>query len=383
MGSKRAMLSNGLGTLLKLELPKYDRFIDLFCGSGCVSWFAATNSSIRVDSVDLQSYATSLAAAVTFRTRPFDASAVKSRWLDPVNALLSELPVWQVATQLDQATANIQQWCRTTRRVVVDSPLPEWALVTRCYGGHYFSLSQSLLIDAMKHCLPSKKDEKAVCLAAILITASKCAASPGHTAQPFQPTKTSRRHLRDAWMRNPIKYATQAIEKLSTLHASVRGSTHVGDAVRFANQLSVDDLVFVDPPYSAVHYSRFYHVLETISRGRSGDVTGVGRYPPASERPASAFSRKGESKEAINQLLDALAKARATVVLTYPMGHCSNGLNGMEICDLAKRRFRVENRTVDSCFSTLGGNNSTRSARQKSRELILLLRPRAIRTSKL
>ena len=41
MGSKRTMLLNGLGTLLKAEMPKHDRVVDLFCGAGSVSWFAA------------------------------------------------------------------------------------------------------------------------------------------------------------------------------------------------------------------------------------------------------------------------------------------------------------------------------------------------------
>src|SRR3712207_7755147 len=43
MGSKRAMLENGLGSLLKAQSAKSDRVVDLFCGAASVSWFVAQN----------------------------------------------------------------------------------------------------------------------------------------------------------------------------------------------------------------------------------------------------------------------------------------------------------------------------------------------------
>jgi adenine-specific DNA methylase len=88
-------------------------------------------------------------------------------------------------------------------------------------------------------------------------------------------------------------YAERAVRLLCPLHAKAKGKTVVGDALKVAKELCKTDLVFVDPPYSAVHYSRFYHVLETVARGNCSTVTGTGRYPPPVERPPSAFSRKG------------------------------------------------------------------------------------------
>jgi adenine-specific DNA methylase len=140
--------------------------------------------------------------------------------------------------------------------------------------------------------------------------------------------------------------------------------------------------VFIDPPYSGVHYSRFYHVLETITRGKCGPVSGTGRYPDASERPRSRYSVKTESADALEKLLKKVSEKQASAIITFPSHECSNGLSGTEAKRIAKQYFFVKTKTVHSKFSTLGGNRKTegngngRAARQHARELILILSPK-------
>lgn len=149
-----------------------------------------------------------------------------------------------------------------------------------------------------------------------------------------------------------------------------------------AKTLRAGDLVFVDPPYSGVHYSRFYHVLETIARGHCGDVTGVGRYPASRFRPVSKYSRKGESAQAMEGLLQTIAKRKATAILTFPDHSCSNGLSGEAVRRLAQRFFHVQTNSIASKFSTLGGTGfdketeGSRAARHHASELVLILRPK-------
>jgi hypothetical protein len=225
----------------------------------------------------------------------------------------------------------------------------------------------------MIQALPTEEPGQTVCLASAVIAASKCAAAPGHTAQPFKATRTAARFLRQAWLRDPVHYAKKALEQLCPKCAVQRGEAKVGDANDVAKDLDQRDLVFVDPPYSGVHYSRFYHVLETMARGDCGEVTGVGRYPPTSERPVSRYSRKSESEEAMTKLLKALAKVGCRVIVTFPAGACSNGLSGDAIEEVATEWFKIHRKVVNSRFSTLGGNNCHRKARTTSQELILVL----------
>lgn len=372
MGSKRMMLTNGLGDLLRREVPQHKRFVDLFCGSGAVAWFVGRESQNPVLAVDIQKYSAALAGAVIGRTLAVNFKHLVQSFVIPAQAACCENPYWDKATELDCAGLCPANWANRARELC-GSATP--GVIFNAYGGHYFSPSQAIAFDSMLQMLPAKPADRAVCLAALLIAASDCAASPGHTAQPFQPTKTAGMYIREAWKRNVFSYVEKALGDLAPLHAQVRGSAIVGDAVKIAATLTKDDLVFIDPPYAGVHYSRFYHVLETIARGHCSTVSGVGRYPPPAERPASAFSRKGESRQAFDQLMSILAKRGCSAIVTFPASECSNGLSGDIVTDLASQYFHVTKKVVGSRFSTLGGNNSHRKARMHVEELILLLHP--------
>src|SRR5262249_44190375 len=137
------------------------------------------------------------------------------------------------------------------------------------------------------------------------------------------------------------------------------------------------DLVFVDPPYSAVQYSRFYHVLETIARGSCGSVSGVGRYPPFEERPRSLFSLLSKASDAMDRLLSLLGQRGCGVVMTFPQHACSNGVVGEKLISRAREWFEIDVMPVRTRHSTLGGNNFGRSARRTSVELIFSMKPRS------
>jgi adenine-specific DNA-methyltransferase len=375
MGSKRTMLLNGLGDLLVSEAKNHDRVVDLFCGASSVAWFAARQCRKPVLAVDLQTYATALAGAVIKRANPIDPKELEENWVKPARAFRSGLRHWSAAEKLDGSGLNIATWCKRARDLCSASnrsKSPIWS----AYGGYYFSPTQAATLDALIRALPKGEPDRCVCLAATIIAASKCAASPGHTAQPFQPTRSAGSFLREAWERDPLSYANAALKAICPLHAKVKGTCKVADAVAVANRLRPRDLVFVDPPYSDVHYSRFYHVLETVARGTCGPVSGVGRYPPPTERPASEFSRKTRSLELLGKLLERLAKARCTVIFTFPAGECSNGLSGRKVVEGAGCWFKIESELFKTRFSTLGGNGTNRKPRHNSQEMILLMRPR-------
>lgn len=373
MGSKRLMLQNGLGTLILEHGPKAERIVDLFCGSGAVAWFAAENTDRPVLAVDLQSYAVKLAEAVVGRTAPLAAEDLRRVWIEQVKELRARSKRWEQSQELEGKGAGVCGLVKKARKLCIERSAigPVWS----AYGGHYFSPSQALTIDYMVRYLPERASERAVCLAAVISAASRCAAAPGHTAQPFQPTDTAGEFLLDAWKRDPLEAATKALNEICAKHAQSQGAATVSDALTVAGTLNPGDLVIVDPPYSGVQYSRFYHVLETIARGKCGDPTGRGRYPPIDERPQSDFCNKTTSLTALDKLLGSLAKAGASVILTFPEGMCTNGLSGKLIVEQARALFKIEQRLVSGKFSTLGGNNSVRKSRKPSRELLLVMRP--------
>ncbi|MCY3869832.1 MAG: DNA adenine methylase [Gemmatimonadetes bacterium] len=378
MGSKRVMLKNGLGELLAAQAQSALRVVDLFCGAAYVSWFAATELRKSVLACDLQKYAAVLAGAVVKRTKPIEAQDLDKSWLSTADQARRKFKVWQEASQLDTAEYSTAIWHRYAQELCSsDSPDEEAdpLLVWRCYGGHYFSPTQALSFDSMLRSLPKDSELRELCLASVIIAASNCAAAPGHTAQPFKATQTAAEYLRASWLLDPFHYARAALKKLCPLYATEPGKAVVADANQIAKKLNSNDVVFVDPPYSAVQYSRFYHVLETIAGGTCSTVEGVGRYPPIDERPNSNYSKKSISSQTMKNLLRILSNKGCKVVLTFPKGECSNGLSGEGIEEMAQQFFRVTRQSVETTFSTLGGNRTNRDARKVSDELMLALDP--------
>lgn len=228
--------------------------------------------------------------------------------------------------------------------------------LTLAYGGYYFSPWQSLWLDALRETLPPNDEHRVIGLAALIQAASYCAASPGHTAQPFKANDTAGRFLLEAWNRDIARRVREASERIATRHAVYLGEVYCEDAGSVALKLKSTDLVFIDPPYSGVHYSRFYHVLESVARGRIGDVFGSGRYPQPDERPASAYSVKTRSRAALTDLFGKISSRGATAVVTFPADKASNGLSGDDVKSVAAEFFEIKHEKISTRFSTLGGS---------------------------
>lgn len=374
MGSKRVMLGNGLGDLILREAQQCNRIVDLFCGAASVSWFSAQNTQRPVLAVDLQDYAVILSRSVVQRDHPLNAAELATRWLGAAIQHRNNSPLWPSVMALEKDASDTATLVREAR-LLCETPSgvgPMW----NAYGGHYFSPSQALSIDHMLRHLPDQEPERSVCLAAAVSAASRCAAAPGHTAQPFQPNETAAIYLQSSWNRNPVAVTEAALHDICTRHAHVVGEALTADAMEIAAELEPNDLAIVDPPYSSVQYSRFYHVLETVVRGACGEVSGIGRYPPIEERPQSDFSKKTQSQAALERLVSSLASSGATVILTFPEEECSNGLSGAIVREVVQNWYEIEEKMVTAKFSTLGGNNSRRASRKTSNELIILMKPK-------
>lgn len=374
MGSKRSMLSNGLGQLICEQAKYARRIVDLFCGSASISWFASENTKLPVLSADLQLYSVILARAITGRTIPLDIEPIFTEWLQTTRNNLAESNYQSASINLNKYENDVGKLVDKARILCTKSLSigPIWS----AYGGYYFSPIQALTFDYLIKYLPKKEPFRTVATAAILHSAIKCVASPGHTAQPFQPTEGASKFLLEAWNREPIQLCQQALGILCPRHALTCGEAIVEDAINIANTLNEDDLVIIDPPYSEVQYSRFYHVLETIARHYCGPVSGTGRYPPISERPQSKFCNRSQSKIAFQRLIKALKKAKATLIVTFPSGECTNGLSGDFIKKVTQKSHVTQECVISGRFSTLGGNNKHRTSRKSSNELLLLLKPK-------
>jgi adenine-specific DNA-methyltransferase len=386
MGHKGRLLPV-LGEVLLDVGRDSEQAADPFCGSGIVSWFLAQNTDLVVHAGDLQCFASVRAASVIERTASIEAPPLLTCWFDAaqerIDRVIGHFPnaMRSINPDLDDPH-EIREIVERSRRFSSEVLPPllkkmggQWPM-SKAYGGYYFSPAQALVLDALRQTLPRGALERDTALSALIEAASRCAAAPGHTAQPFQPTMGAASYIVEAWSRSVWTRVADAVRAIVGRFARRAGTAAARDFRATLGDMRPGDLVFADPPYSGVHYSRFYHVLETLTRGQEIIVAGQGRYPPATERPVSEFSRKSEAKRSAAELIEICSQSQLNLVLTFPMGRASNGVAARDFIEYGRSRFS----TVDyleeaSRFSTLGGNAIKRSARIQCAEAIVTFRP--------
>ena len=376
-----------LGEIIEREAHDAGKVADPFCGSAAVSWFMAANLDVPVIAGDLQSFASNRAAAIIERDQQVDISLAIGKWFKRANRLTGEIlnhfpnhirsvdPDLKCSATIAKQVLGSRKFCATVLPPLFAKIGGQWP-ISKAYGGYYFSPYQALIIDALRQTMPKQTGHRNIALAALVEAASRCAAAPGHTAQPFQPTEGAAPYIIEAWKKNIFDYTRSAALEMAALAAMQRGKAITGHFSQTLDELNSGDLVFADPPYSGVHYSRFYHVLETITRGTETEVSGRGRYPSREERPVSQFSRKSEAAEGARQLLVKCAEKELKLIVTFPTEASSNGLSADDFIEMGTPIFsEVERELFDSNFSTLGGNQKIRDARKMCSESIIIFRP--------
>jgi hypothetical protein len=76
--------------------------------------------------------------------------------------------------------------------------------------------------------------------------------------------------------------------------------------------------VYVDAPYTKLQYSRYYHVLNTLLSYDYPPCSGVGRYPPRSDRFSSKFEfQPAAAAREFGDLFDRCADLRLVTLVSY------------------------------------------------------------------
>jgi hypothetical protein len=350
LGSKVRMLDLIEETIH--ELAPSGTACDLFSGTGVVAARLARHR--RAVAVDVQEYARVLAAAL-LDPQVVDARALAARGAElaraiPVEALSAFERACLTSGQPDAlceiledgsmqaghldapASSRLSELLAVARAA---TPPGADTVLTRYYGGVYFSYEQAAALDglaAAARALPSPERETA--LAAVLGTASDAVTSVGnHFAQPVRPRGrdlTPKRATLAAVIRRRAldvpSIFRQRLERLCGLPAPATPGAALRadyrDALHRIEDLAV---VYADPPYTRDHYSRFYHVLETIALGDEPEISTVtikGRTRASRglyrvERHQSPFCIKSEAPGAFRALFEQVAERGVPLLLSY------------------------------------------------------------------
>ena len=244
-----------------------------------------------------------------------------------------------------------------------------YRLASLSYAYGYFGLEQAASIDSIRYAIDWASasgeldgETERWALVSLLQVASRVAAAPGHFAQylKVKDSKTLARvrsqRRRDVWSTFQQEFSTAKAAGVSEWRG--RNKVFRGKAMDVLAMIRASSekptIVFADPPYTQDHYSRYYHVLETLVAYDYPMATGVGRYRP--DRFSSPFSLASRVHTSFQGLIAAVADLGAALVMTYP----SNGLlyeKGHDLPDLLGDSYRDVSRTViDYAHSTMGGS---------------------------
>lgn len=354
---------------LRLALDQVDPgrgpVVDLFSGSGTVS--AALAATRDVVAVDIQEYSRVLCSAVLqpaafSQSEEAEFTARVGERILTTRAGAAPLIEYENACLVDAQGGNHEPICELIEhasmtafaapgraavrpeferaqkwtRALIDMESPA-TLLLRLYGGLYFSYQQASDLDALLAAAQEHKGARRdLLLAAIISTASEIVNTVGkHFAQPIKPRNSEGRPkrnliakiLRDRHI-DVMELFGVWLERYRSLPPATRNHRVIradyADAL--AQITGKVGAVYADPPYTRDHYSRFYHVLETMclcdnpgismTRIRAETET-FSRGMYRADRHQSPFSIKSQAPSAFETLCDRVRALNAPLVLSY------------------------------------------------------------------
>ena len=377
--------------------PSGEPVCDLFAGSGIVT--LALTTDWDVTSVDIQEYSRVLCNGLV-NLSPYDQNegvrlceqAYCGSFRSQIRDALSGVLAYEHQCAVDAADGAVEGLCNILEygsllplnsrrhiplplcselRVAIDK-LDELGLasgpetvVTRHFGGRYFSWEQAIDIDALLaqiHLVDqSYRDFH---LAASLVVVSNVVNTVGkHFAQPIKlrdANGSPKKHLikqtlRDRSLKVFDNYR-ECCQTLATLRRTCGSHRAVqSDYLEFLESDTTQFSAFyADPPYTRDHYSRYYHILETIAlrddpevtttRIRSNGVPQLSRGIYRTDRHQSPFCIPTRASGAFEKLFIAVAERKVPLVLSYSPYQVSSGnrprlLTISQLLDIAKRHF--------------------------------------------
>ncbi len=351
---------------------------DLFSGSGVVSHFLANKNAVI--SLDIQYYSTVISSAL-INGRKFSKEEITSFIKEATdNAIFSDLQfMYEPLTSLEESLlksklasdddklkfASFVENCSVYSYLKSNNLFPDTENIvltalkkfeerfkaatelsrktSYCslyYGGVYFSFRQSIMIDALLFKINELKSidkpKYSILLASLLSTLSEIVATVGKQfAQPMKLTDKNNkpkkllasRSVRDRNYDVVTIFTKWLNEYSSNCFQQPTNKSITSDYKYFLDNCKENiGCFYADPPYTIDHYSRFYHILEsialydypelaTMNKSNVGNVIMKGLYRV--DRHQSLFCVPSQVKGAFTDLFEGASKFNCPLLLSY------------------------------------------------------------------
>ena len=180
---------------------------------------------------------------------------------------------------LKKLQAHLERYREINKRELDDN------YVSDNYGDKYFRYDDAKLIGFIREELQQEYDsglitqrEFNILLASLLYSFDRCANTVGHYEA----------YIKEKEIRSEFIY-----ELIEPIECNNKIEIYREDANELAKQVAAD-VAFIDPPYNSRQYSRFYHVMETITKWEKPKLAGTAMKPP--EENMSNYCRSSAPK---------------------------------------------------------------------------------------
>ncbi|WBS04215.1 DNA adenine methylase [Pseudoduganella sp. SL102] len=366
MGSKASILrfiGEGFAKIHEPDKP----LVDLFAGACAIS--GGFGHLAPIISNDIQSYSATIASTYLHKAQNIGAFDIVSLAYKVVQEKLSALP----AGLLYPENLNLEDFNELEGRnralLQLDFSFA-YHLFTKNYSGTWWSAEQCVWIDSIREVLDQLHDNRSIGIAdfqlgltCLMHAMAYTSQGTGHYAQ-YRDAKTV------SSMKDINKYRRQSVASYFARKFDSLLRWNLANATDRRHQLVSQDyhdcladlqpsVIYADPPYAFVHYSRFYHAIETLVKYdyptlqvKSGEIV-KGRYRV--DRHQSPFCIRTQVREAFADLFDGVKESESDLLLSYSN---TGMINIEELIDLASssfgKRYEVWFENIDHDHMTMG-----------------------------
>ncbi|WP_288364806.1 DNA adenine methylase [uncultured Acinetobacter sp.] len=358
MGSKSNIIEFILNNIHKVNKDKNSKVYDLFSGTCIVAAYLNQHYDVVIN--DIQEYSSYLGKSYLNKINIDDVD------LDGfLNEVISYKEYFERKYELNycyQYNIQLEDYLLVEEKeknlISFNFDSQDHHLFVKNYSGTYWSFKQCLEIDAIYRVAQKYRNKNIyeAIIGALMFAMSYCSQSTGHFAQ-YRDVKDEK-NFQDIMLYRIKSIKDLFVSKLNLLLHYDRSLNHKFESYSMSfdellEKADPESVVYADPPYANVHYSRFYHVLETLVKYDYPEVKFKGRY--RQDRHQSPFSKKRQANQAFEKMFTLIKEKNSRMVLSYSDG----GVIDLEtLLKLAEKTFgdsyKLTIETMEYLHSRLG-----------------------------
>jgi len=331
MGIKTQILDHIHLEINKLA-KKGDIVLDIFAGSGSVGY--ELKRDFTVYSNDIETYACVINSLLIDNTmtksniEKFDLDSFNKYYKKNLNKLYENL------------SANLDEYKK-------NNTLFPYTIFTAYFSDTYFGQQQAMQIDSLRYAIDQSDSKyKNLLLSCLIFACYQTVASVGsHFAQPKIAKEKNKSDINKKRAQDVNKYFLKKFQEIKeNLYVDKKKNlvfcSYFKDLLEQSKKNDFEKIVvtYIDPPYTIDHYSRFYHILNTLVLYDYPEKNGNGLY--RTDRYQSKFCIKSKVLSELDSLIQNLSKLGSKIVMSYSDSYRSL-MTIDEIVEILKKYYKA------------------------------------------